>query len=106
MTDREFVAERPSFLDLLDRVLDGIADLCRVLTGVALVVLTVIFGWLVFGRYVLNATPAWVEQVSLLLVMTIAFLGAAVGGCMTTRIWPSWPSAISCRAGRGPFWLR
>lgn len=79
MTDREFVAERPSILDLLDRVLDGIADLCRVLTGVALVVLTVIFGWLVFGRYVLNATPTWVEQVSLLLVMTIAFLGAAVG---------------------------
>lgn len=42
-------------------------------------VLTVIFGWLVFGRYVLNATPTWVEQVSLLLVMLITFLGAAVG---------------------------
>ncbi|MEO1495444.1 MAG: TRAP transporter small permease, partial [Pseudomonadota bacterium] len=55
------------------------AWVCRLVTGLALVSLTLIFGWLVFGRYVLNATPTWVEQVSLLLVMTIAFLGAAVG---------------------------
>ena len=60
-------------------VLDLIALVCRIVTGIALVVLTVIFGWLVFGRYVLNATPTWVEQVALLLVMLIAFLGAAVG---------------------------
>lgn len=50
-----------------------------VISGIALVVLTVIFGWLVFGRYVLNATPTWVEQVSLLLVSLIGFLGASVG---------------------------
>ncbi|MEL6101685.1 MAG: TRAP transporter small permease [Pseudomonadota bacterium] len=60
-------------------VLDAVALICKVLTGIALVVLTMIFGWLVFGRYVLNATPTWVEQVALLLVMQIAFLGAAVG---------------------------
>ena len=63
----------------MSHILDAIALVCRVLTGVALVVLTVIFGWLVFGRYVLNSTPTWVEQVALLLVMLIAFLGAAVG---------------------------
>ncbi|WP_299046568.1 TRAP transporter small permease [uncultured Tateyamaria sp.] len=66
-------------LQSMSVVLDGIALLCKILTGTALVVLTVIFGWLVFGRYVLNATPTWVEQVALLLVMLIAFLGAAVG---------------------------
>jgi len=59
--------------------LDRLALVCRIITGIALVVLTVIFGWLVFGRYVLNATPTWVEQVALLLVMLIAFLGASVG---------------------------
>ncbi|WP_299151818.1 TRAP transporter small permease [uncultured Tateyamaria sp.] len=69
----------PPAMRRMDAALDGIALLCRVVTGVALVVLTVIFGWLVFGRYVLNATPTWVEQVALLLVMLIAFLGAAVG---------------------------
>ncbi len=63
----------------LDRVLDAIAWLCKLITGTGLVVLTLIFGWLVYGRYVLNATPTWVEQVSLLLVMLITFIGAAVG---------------------------
>lgn len=69
----------PQFVKRMVAVLDTLAFACRILTGVALVVLTVIFGWLVFGRYVLNATPTWVEQVALLLVMLIAFLGAAVG---------------------------
>ena len=64
---------------VFDRLLDGLALICKVLTGTALVTLTVMFGWLVFGRYVLNATPTWVEQVALLLVMLITFLGAAVG---------------------------
>lgn len=44
-----------------------------------MVVLVAIFGWLVFGRYILNATPTWVEQLSLLLVVYITFLGSAAG---------------------------
>lgn len=76
MTD---TAHLPQNLQRMATALDTIALVCRVITGIALVVLTVIFGWLVFGRYVLNATPTWVEQVALLLVMLIAFLGAAVG---------------------------
>ncbi len=47
--------------------------------SIALVVLIATFGWLVFGRYVLNVTPTWVEQLALLLICYIAFLGAAVG---------------------------
>jgi len=47
--------------------------------SVALVILIVTFGWLVFGRYVLNVTPTWVEQLALLLICYIAFLGAAAG---------------------------
>lgn len=76
------MADTPHIIPAVQRmnaVLDLIAFVCRLLTGVCLVVLTVIFGWLVFGRYVLNATPTWVEQVALLLIMVIAFLGAAVG---------------------------
>lgn len=64
---------------LFDRVLDIICQINTLITGIMLVVLTVIFGWLVFGRYVLNATPTWVEQVSLLLIVYIGFLGASVG---------------------------
>ena len=64
---------------LFDKFLDLISYVNTVITGVALVFLTVIFGWLVFGRYVLNATPTWVEQIALLLVVYIGFLGASVG---------------------------
>ena len=69
----------PPALRRMDAAFDAIALVCRIVTGIALVALTAIFGWLVYGRYVLNATPTWVEQVALLLVMVIAFLGAAVG---------------------------
>jgi TRAP-type C4-dicarboxylate transport system permease small subunit len=63
----------------MDRLYDFFAKICVILAGTSIVVMTVIFAWLVFGRYVLNDTPTWVEQVSLLLVMVIAFLGASVG---------------------------
>ena len=63
----------------MDRVFDVLASACILIAGIALVTMTIIFAWLVFGRYVLNDTPTWVEQVSLLLVMVIAFLGAAAG---------------------------
>lgn len=79
MTEGQTRPQTLVFIRTMDAVLDGIAAVCRLVTGVSLVVLTAIFGWLVFGRYVLNATPTWVEQAALLLVMVIAFLGAAVG---------------------------
>lgn len=62
-----------------DRFLDIICQVNTIITGIMLVVLTVIFGWLVFGRYVLNATPTWVEQVALLLIVYIGFIGASIG---------------------------
>lgn len=61
------------------RALDALASLCMAAAGVMLVALVGVFGWLVWGRYVMNDTPTWVEQVSLLLVVWITFLGAAVG---------------------------
>jgi TRAP-type transport system small permease protein len=68
--------EHKSFFD---KMLDLFSYLNTIITGIAMVFMTVIFGWLVFGRYVLNATPTWVEQVSLLLIVYISFLGASVG---------------------------
>jgi TRAP-type C4-dicarboxylate transport system permease small subunit len=62
-----------------DKLLEWFSRINSVLTGIAMVVMTAIFGWLVFGRYVLNATPTWVEQVSLLLIVYIAFIGASIG---------------------------
>ena len=69
-----------------DRLLDFFSRINIIITGIALVFMTAIFGWLVFGRYVLNATPTWVEQVSLLLVVYIGFLGASVGVHQKTHL--------------------
>lgn len=71
--------EKPTFLRYMEWVSNLLSRLCILLAGIAIVTMTVMFAWLVFGRYVLNDTPTWVEQVSLLLVMVIAFLGAAAG---------------------------
>jgi len=66
-------------LATMDKVFRGIVVLCRVTAGVALVAMTLLLGYQVFGRYVLNDTPTWVDPLSLLLVMLIAFLGAGIG---------------------------
>ncbi|MEP4194415.1 MAG: TRAP transporter small permease [Aliishimia sp.] len=63
----------------LETAVDMVRAACIFIASIALVVLISTFGWLVFGRYVLNATPTWVEQLALLLICYIAFLGAAAG---------------------------
>jgi TRAP-type C4-dicarboxylate transport system permease small subunit len=70
----------------VDRVLDAVARLCTLVAGIALVFIVVSFGWLVWGRYIMNNTPTWVEQSSLLLMSYIAFLGAAVGVRRNTHL--------------------
>ncbi|SFR53296.1 TRAP-type C4-dicarboxylate transport system, small permease component [Yoonia tamlensis] len=73
------MSDRKSIIDRCESVLAGVQWLSIFLASIALVVLIVTFGWLVFGRYVLNVTPTWVEQLALILVCYIAFLGAAAG---------------------------
>lgn len=69
-----------------DRLLGVFSNITTIITGIAMVAMTAIFGWLVFGRYVLNATPTWVEQYSLLLILYIGFLGASVGVFQKTHL--------------------
>lgn len=47
--------------------------------SIGLVAMTAILCWQVFARYVLDASPAWSEQASLVLMMWFVFLGAASG---------------------------
>ena len=93
-------SQPPILLKKMDALFDGISRICVFLAGTAIVVMTVIFAWLVFGRYVLNDTPTWVEQVSLLLIMVISFLGAAVGVNQNTHL-----SVVIFRS-MAPDWLR
>ncbi len=78
--------ESPTFLRTLDKILDLFSKICLILAGISLVSMTVMFAWLVYGRYVLNDTPTWVESYSHLLLMVIAFLGAAVGVRQDTHL--------------------
>lgn len=78
--------EPRTFLRSMNRAFDLISWVCLAIAGTALVAMTVMFAWLVYGRYVLNDTPTWIEQVSHLLLMVIAFLGAAVGVRQDTHL--------------------
>jgi TRAP-type C4-dicarboxylate transport system permease small subunit len=46
---------------------------------VGLYAITACVAWQVFGRYVLNDTPTWAESLTLVLVLYVALVGAAVG---------------------------
>ncbi|KQR73126.1 TRAP transporter small permease [Rhizobium sp. Leaf341] len=66
----------------MSSVRPGLAMLNRLalyLAGFGIIVMTLIIGWQVFGRYVLNDTPSWSEPLSLHLMSWFILLGAAVG---------------------------
>lgn len=64
-------------LRLVDRIGGAIAAVLLFLASVALFALVPMAGWLVFGRYVLNASPTWVEATSLVLILVVTFAVAA-----------------------------
>ena len=64
---------------LFSRILDLFCQLVILVAGIALVGLVAMMGWLVFGRYVLNDTPTWVERAATLSILCIALPVAAVG---------------------------
>ncbi len=51
----------------------------RWVAAIGLVLITAVIAWQVFARYVLNASPAWAEQVALLVMIWFVFLAAAAG---------------------------
>jgi TRAP-type transport system small permease protein len=55
-----------------------LSQLALTLAVLALIVVTAVVGWQVFGRYVLNDTPVWAERTSLLLLVYLCLFGAAV----------------------------
>ncbi|MEZ5535688.1 MAG: TRAP transporter small permease [Thiolinea sp.] len=59
--------------------LDALSKAVVVLGGIALVVLVVITGWQVWGRYILNDTPTWAERLSLLLILIVSLPLATIG---------------------------
>ncbi len=56
-----------------------IADVILKCAAAGLALMTVIVGWQVFGRYVLNSSPSWSEQAALTLMIWYVTLAAAAG---------------------------
>ena len=63
----------------LSRISETASVLVKWFAGVGLIVMTAIIAWQVFARYVLNASPAWVEQAALLLMIWYVMFAAAAG---------------------------
>ena len=58
----------------------GVLARCAIaIACAALIAMTLVEGWQVFARYVLNDSPSWTEPVALLLMSAAMMLGAAVG---------------------------
>lgn len=58
------------------------ARIARWLIGfgsIGLLAMTVIIGWQVFGRFVLNSSPSWTEQASLVLMIWYVMFASAAG---------------------------
>ncbi|KKC32121.1 C4-dicarboxylate ABC transporter permease [Devosia psychrophila] len=63
----------------ISRVLGQLSNAVLYLAGIGLVVMTGIVAYQVFMRFVINASPAWTEAGSIMLMTWFIFLGAAVG---------------------------
>ena len=68
-----------NLLARLTRFNDALTRLALALSALGLIAMTAFTGWQVFGRYVLNDSPQWVERLALLLVLYFTFLAGAVG---------------------------
>ena len=64
---------------MLTRFNAALARLAMYLCVAGLIAIVVVVGWQVFGRYVLNSSPTWAENLALVLILYVTLLGAAVG---------------------------
>jgi TRAP-type C4-dicarboxylate transport system permease small subunit len=67
------------FMLAIRPILGGISRLSLYIAGIGMVAMTIIVGWQVFSRFVLNDSPSWSEPLSLHLMAWFIMLGAAVG---------------------------
>ena len=63
----------------LSRLSRAVSVAVKWFAGCGLLLMTLIIGWQVFARYVLNASPAWAEQAALLLMIWYVMFAAAAG---------------------------
>ena len=60
----------------LTRALQLLCDMAQWISRICLVIMTLIIGWQVFARYVLNSSPSWSETTSISLMGWFVLVGA------------------------------
>ncbi len=73
-------------IDRLAAVTHKLTRIALLISAAGLVLMTLIIGWQVFARYVLNTSPAWSETLALLLMLYYIMLAAAVGVYENTHL--------------------
>lgn len=68
-----------NYLLTASNLLRCISKLSLVISAIGLVAMTIIVGYQVFARFILNNSPSWTEGTSILIMSWFIFLGAAVG---------------------------
>ncbi len=63
----------------MKKLLNTLSNASLVISGSCLVIMTSIISYQVVARYFFNASPAWSERLSLVLLAYLVFFGAAVG---------------------------
>ena len=66
------------------RAMDGLYFVCVLISGVCLVLISLIIPWGVYTRYVLNRAASWPEPMAILLTILLTFLGGAA--CYRTSV--------------------
>ncbi len=69
----------PSNSQGLDRAAERLATIVSKIAAAGLLLMTLVIAWQVFGRYVLNDSPAWSESAALVIMLYFVLLAAAVG---------------------------
>jgi TRAP-type C4-dicarboxylate transport system permease small subunit len=85
------------WLDRLERFITAV-------TAAVMILLSVLICWQVFSRYVLNSSPFWIEEISVVSMMWIGLLGAA--GCVWTESHMSLELVVSRLPEKIRVWLR
>ena len=60
-------------------MIDRLADILAKIGAAGLLAMTLVVGWQVFGRFVLESSPSWSEQTALVLMIWYVFLAAGAG---------------------------
>ena len=89
---------------LIIRWLDRVERMITATTAVIMIILSVLICWQVFSRYILNSSPFWIEEISVISLMWIGLLGAAA--CVWTESHMSLELVVSRLPETFRIWLR